>query len=626
MQPLSVEAHGNGYPAYPPQRARGISAGLVLGVTAAMALSICGCIVGIIWWRAASVRQAAQSQFDQGNFTSSNSRSTSSSGATARTSPASTTTSYVPKTVDEALAALQSGDSNRLRYAANFLANYPVDVARRTNVERALATCLGAGYSSQADELMPALERWGTAESAPAVATALTRERFKSMLPEAIDFLTKTGHTSEADAVAKHLSSSSAGEAAVRYLQAVGPSAQAVVVAHLGNAAAEERVRRVLTSYGVSVDDMLLERRLAGLKSGSDSNLRAAAAELAAARVAAEHQPRVARAIEQAIRGEGASSSAKENLVRALRVWGDKESVPVLGTLLDDYGARDEAIDALVALNDPGAAQYIAPKLGDYSFGPKAAAALKKLGPETKPHILALLNESDDRRREQARQVLAEMGVAQQELVAQTLEDLRSLDSKRHRGAVEWLAAAPIEPEQRSAVADELVRHAFGSDFFVKRSAVKALARWGTKDQAAHLLSLLDSRESDVMRMALVNLLTIEDPTLAPNLARRLGARLADRSVRDLARLELQKVGAAAEDALIGLLNSDFEGEVVLMAAELLELAGTEKSLPALQRMASYARSKKAPVIADTCTRAMAAIRLRTAPPEPAKETPEAAR
>jgi HEAT repeat protein len=596
---------------------------VVLGSVALVLLLICSGVVGVIWWGYSSVASATSSPTGNSRPTSS---SSSLSGNRFSSSPSrsgsSNSTAAPPASVAEALAALKEIDSRRIEQGADYLAAAQVESARRAEVERALLAHASHGSSSTRQKVLRALFRWGGVDSVTTVANALKdRGLSGSDVRSAIDFLGKQRDVRGAEAVAAYLADRSAGENAASALIAIGPGAQPHVVAALNDDDSQRRAEQVLATYGVDAADTLLTSRLAALKQSDWTKARDAVRWLADAEVAPQRRAEVARALEAVVEGNHAVF-VREDGMRALKKWGDKESVPALARMLENHSLRDKALEVLVSLNDPSAAEPIAALLDDFSLGDRAALALRKLGPTTKAHVLKYLHDDDSRTRDRVRSLLAAMEVPESELLAQTLEDLRGLDAKRQRTAAESLAAAPIDAAQQTAIAEQLARLASSSDFHLQRAAVAALARWGTSAQAPQLLALLESHDSQVMRAALDNLLAMDDPSLATSLAHQLGLRLKDSSVRGTAFIALQKAGPKAEDVLIGLLNPLFEGEVVLLAVQLLSTNGTEKSLTPLSKLAEYARRNNNLAISSAASAAQGAIRKRAAPAEPSPAQP----
>jgi hypothetical protein len=524
-----------------------------------------------------------------------------------------------PKDIDEALSILDSGNVVRVRVAAEYLAAIPVDESRRAEVEPRLARHLSTRPTSERDKVLFALVKWGTTSSAAKVADLLRRGDPKpEEAKQALMFLTQVGDTSAAEAAAHYLDSSIAGDAAVDYLLLAGAGSKDYVIEQFKLSNDVTRARKVLESYGVDTNTLLREKHLAALNSTNSLAVRNAANALAATPVDAVTRQRVAKALEDALKS---STSSKSELLKALKTWGSKENVAGICLELGNYGSRDAALETLVAIGDIAAAPHIAERLkGDFgsevAFADRAAAALKKLGAETKPHVLAQFHAGGDATRARISNLLRELGATPEEIYGQTLADLKGFDAKRKESAIKWLLTAEIEPTQRSALAQELVTCAQTGGFLLQRDAVKAFARWATKDQAAQLIALIGNSDEEVMRTALVNSLAFEDPTLATGIANQLGLRMGDEYRLDstalvLARIELQNAGAKAEDVLIGLLRKEFRGEVVQMAAELLTNVGTEKALSPLSGMATYARTKRATSISMACSNAQRAIRAR---------------
>lgn len=617
------------YPGYPPRPASSAGGGgailFVVGMISLTLVILCGGGAGLLWWGYTSVAgNPSPASVPAEPAPSPPSYSSGSSNSTTTSSSSSAVSRYAPpRDVDEARTALD-GDPVRVRIGAEYLARAPVDESRRTRVEQALASSLLKHSGSEREALLEALAKWGTAASAPQVASALRQGKLDDRQANlALRYLIDHGDNSAAQAAVKYLESSTAGAAAADYLKIVGPSAKRYVIDQFHQSRDVTRARDVLASYGEDTEALLLDRYVADLNSADTAKVRDAAGALSGMSVNAAQRQRVAKALESALPG---ASSYKDDVLKALKTWGGAENVPAVSLQLSDNSSsvRDAALDALIAINDLSAAASIAEHLDSDSsfsaskeFADRAAAALKRMGPEVKPYVLKQLHSGEGQTRDRVRRLLGDLGVPPVELYEQTLTDLKNFDEKRKTSAVEWLATAEVEPTYRSAIASELAAVAAQeSSYTLTREASKALARWATKEQAPLLIALIKNDDDEVMRTALGTSLSFEDPALSNSISLVLGERMGDKYRLDdtalaLARIELQNAGDKAEDVLIGLLRTGFRAEVVYMAAQMLQTVGTEKALPTLSQMASYARSKGALPISTACNDAQKAIRAR---------------
>jgi hypothetical protein len=161
--------------------------------------------------------------------------------------------------------------------------------------------------------------------------------------------------------------------------------------------------------------------------------------------------------------------------------------------------------------------------------------------------------------------------------VRQALADLKSPDKRR--SAADRLAKGPAS-EQREKVAKALGTLLKDPDDGMISSAAKALSIWGTPESVPPLVKILNNSEnvfvkSDVMK----TLGELKDERGAEAIAKQLPFD------RGNASRALQAIGPAAESHVIPYLE-DRDGGVRGEAAKILGAIGTQKSVPALEKLA----------------------------------------
>jgi hypothetical protein len=157
-----------------------------------------------------------------------------------------------------------------------------------------------------------------------------------------------------------------------------------------------------------------LAKVLAGLKSGIRPERREALDRLASAKPG-ECRAEVARAVEALLTGD--DTFTRMSAAKALGVWGDKESVPVLLKLLDDEDVFvcHGALAALGQLKDERAAEPIARRLKDFKNLHAAGEALRALGGKAEKVVIPYLRDPEVFVRVEACRILGEIGTQDSE-------------------------------------------------------------------------------------------------------------------------------------------------------------------------------------------------------------------
>ncbi|GDY18838.1 hypothetical protein LBMAG56_01830 [Verrucomicrobiota bacterium] len=102
----------------------------------------------------------------------------------------------------------------------------------------------------------------------------------------------------------------------------------------------------------------------------------------------------------------------RQNVAKALGIWGDADAVEPLLALLTDpqFNVRWAAIEALGALQDPRAAATLARMIADKKETFQCSQALKVLGRVAEPEVLKLLADTRPETRREACQILKTIG------------------------------------------------------------------------------------------------------------------------------------------------------------------------------------------------------------------------
>jgi len=498
-------------------------------------------------------------------------------------------------TIDEALAALQSGDHSA-EDVANFFLSTRVDEFRRSEVSGALAEYLAdTPLEDRVQEsFVRAIDRWNSSASVPGLVRALRTRRLADSAAElAIPVLAETNQSAAAEALAEQLGHSELGDDAEAALRTMDPDvARPIVSAYVGSAIylVDRRANNLMEHYGRGgTTNDALRQRLDQLTDPSLTRRRAAASYFANASVDPHVRVEVVRALQDAL--AEANPLTRSTLSRALERWQE-----------DD--------DPVVSPENRGA--VLASQLDDFRRNDDATRQLIGMGPAAAPFVLPYLNDPRSRARGNARNILTVLKTPDSELVVQSLDDLQSADDGRPRYAAEWLLTANLSDQQRQLCAERLVVLLDDDDYYAKRAAAKCLARWGTSKQIPQLVRLLEHSDEGVWSAALTTLLDLEDPSAIPYMQVPVAKLLYSTRKQQRAFADLVAGGQKSEDLAISLLDERAEGIVVLGAVKVLEKVGTEKSLGPLLRIRDAAKRLKAPLIDEAARAAGVQIQSRT--------------
>jgi len=135
--------------------------------------------------------------------------------------------------------------------------------------------------------------------------------------------------------------------------------------------------------------------------------------------------------------------------------------------------------------------------------------------------------------------------------------------------------------EKRRAEVVQALKKVAGAPagFAARGDAVKALGRWGTKDDLPFLLGLIDHNEAGVRAAVLVTLGQWKDPRSADPVAQRL----VDGQDRPWASQALKEIGPAAEKPVIELLQHRDKG-VRIEACRVLKVITGKNGQAALMK------------------------------------------
>jgi len=163
--------------------------------------------------------------------------------------------------------------------------------------------------------------------------------------------------------------------------------------------------------------------------------------------------------------------------------------------------------------------------------------------------------------------------------------DLHDEDYFTRKAAVERLAT--LKPnDQRAKVAPKLVELIQDESPFIRSPAIKALGTWGSKNEVPDLIRALLHKDPSTRREALKVIGRFQDPrSLEPVIQ-----SFRESSTRADASQALRDMGPMAEPEVLALLNERDDGGLFFMkrdAIDVLADIGSEKSVPALEKIAA---------------------------------------
>ncbi|HZT81595.1 MAG TPA: hypothetical protein VFA26_15320 [Gemmataceae bacterium] len=602
----------------PPPPKKKSSAGLVFGILAivgAVLLLCCGVPGGAFFYITYKAKQAVEELAengpldDAGNPIFINARE--------------------PKDLNDAIDALRSNERGRRIGAANWLARQPVDPGRRAEVARGLDRMLTDTDGSGRGPALAALKTWADRDSVPALVNVLKDESF-GLAPNAnrdaaMDVAANLKDVRLAPHVAKYLANAFHNEKAKHTLQAMGPGMEAEVAKFLfhPDGGARERAASLLQIYNTKTD-VAVTAAVAELRSPDVERRRLAADWLAKQPPLPDRRRAVTTALEPLV--TGADQRARDPALRALVAWAGQDNVPTLIAVLNENNGpmKPELMAALARIGDDRAAAAVAGQLPNFFVRGQAKAALRTMGPKAEKEVAKLLFHGDQGVRRDADELLRGYGTRPEVILGAAREALKDPRAELRREAANWLATTPAVEEQRAEVAAGLEAILNDEDRETCRAAVKAMARWGTKDNVVSLLGIVNEpsthRYANELRGDAIKALGgIKDERAVLPLAKHLTNIFVGRQAQDA----LVAMGPAAEKPLVMLLLGANDERMIVKICEVLSAVGTQKgSVPALLKVFQVGRALKKQNVMQAATFAVQAINARDPLPDPKKKDP----
>ncbi len=301
---------------------------------------------------------------------------------------------------------------------------------------------------------------------------------------------------------------------------------------------------------------------------------------LARQKVDSGRQKEVARALEK--HKDDPDGWTREAILKALAVWGDRESMQVFLDIADT--GKDNpwniALDALAKHRELRAAPFAARDLAQWGRGDKCAAVLSAIGKPAEKHVVPLLNHRDDGVRRKAADWLKQWKTRSEVLNAQSLADLKGDDAPVRQHAAEHFARTAVDPKIQVEVARALEPAALSPERGLRDAGIKALLVWATRDSAGTLNAIMETDRGNRDRTMTLLAGWKDEKALVYVVSLFGSTNAADRRMAEKA---LKTYGALAEVPIQPLLQ-DKNTLIRRDTAKLLGEIGTKASLPALQQ------------------------------------------
>jgi HEAT repeat protein len=513
-----------------------------------------------------------------------------------------------PSSVDDALAAVRSGDDTRKNQGVAWLQQAPPDPQRGAEVAQALEPLLDDPDPFLRDPAAQALGRWAVKDNVPTVLRMLNSDS-GAQREAAMDALARIKDPRGTAALAGRLNNFSDRGHASQALQALGAAAEKEVVRYYfdRDGATRDEARRVLGVYRTK-DAVILDQAVADLQGGDGDRHKEVAEWLLTRQPDEQHRAAVAQALESAL--SSPNVFAREPAGKALVRWATRENVPSLIKALDSDNpqVRADTLDALVRLKDERAIPAVAARLAKPFEEQQAGAALEAFGPAAEPEVVKYFDHPNQGTRDRARKLLKTYGTKDAVILGQVVADVD--DAQRRRAALDWLAEHSADEEHKSAVARALEPLLKDMDDQTSEAALKAMKNgWATKANVEALVALcvnppFTPHGNSMCDAAMEALGRVKDERAVPAVA----AQLPNIFHRDAARKALELMGSVAEKETSKYLLHQDAG-VRSLTWKIFAVIGSKENLPALQKIAKAEPDRG---VAMEAANALLAIKLKS--------------
>lgn len=497
-----------------------------------------------------------------------------------------------PASTEQNVQGLTSSDPTISTQALEALAEATPQASQRARVTAALEPLLFDGdihHNLRPDLLLRVYLAWADRSNVPALVRMVENPTLPSWTSRsAVLVMEALGRLRDDRAIgtlATKLPDPDLHDAAVNALTVMRARAEPTVLGYLFHPDRNVRLRasRLLAGYGTRPEAIAAEA-LNELRS-SQADVRATAVVWFVDNSPADDASKTAAAPALAGLLTDPEPDTRNLALRALVRWGTRDSLPKLL----DYARTEQKtvsgdpllIDVLAQIPDESAADAIALQLANPLTRARAAKALLGLGPVGVKAVLRYIDSPDDAVQNEARDLCRLLEVPADRVLDQTLADATSSEIPRACAALRYLARMRADEASRSKVSKALNAPLADAHKEIREGALQAVKVWGSPENTVTLLGLLgDFHKGGPGRNVRISeiLGLIKDPAAAPTLVQGLDHH----EEQVAARRALLSLGAAAEPAVLPLLESGDQGTQVV-GCQLLAEIGTLKSLPALR-------------------------------------------
>jgi hypothetical protein len=473
---------------------------------------------------------------------------------------------------------------------------------------------------------MRAMRVWATQENVPALVRALDEQKMDGIPSDANkDGLAALGRLKDgrgAAAAARYLTNFFLRDAAADALKQMGPVAEKAVLKYYfdRDGGVREKARVLVQGYGTK-ESVIIAQAVEDVRQATQRDTRRDAARwLKTVKVDPQQQKAVASALEAGL--VDTDNEVADAAMDGLDTWATADTVPALVRMVEDPSTggrqdnmRRKAMAVLGKLKDVRGAEPVAARLtgGDRRA---AADALIAMGPVAKPAVEKYLTNPDQGVRREAERVLTSYGADSGGLkLTQILADLASPEARRRNDAARALITMRVDEMQRAKVAKALEGAvADGSDKGAQDQALKALAVWGSKENAPALIKIVEDKDKNpasLRHQAMDALAKWKAEDAIRPIALCIGP---DRGDRDAAVRALTAMGpdlGEKTEVVVkdGLKNTD--KAVVLECIKVLGAVGTKAVVADLNALGQLALKQKKLDVANACQKAVLDIAAR---------------
>jgi HEAT repeat protein len=200
---------------------------------------------------------------------------------------------------------------------------------------------------------------------------------------------------------------------------------------------------------------------------------------------------------------------------RALAAWADDSDRALLSGFLKhpQNEVMEVGLNTLIQTRDPEGIAMAARLLSYSPLREKVVTALTGFGPEAEMGVVKFYFDADPETRSAARRLCEGYATSTPVILPTALAEIKA--GRFDSGVMDWLLSAPVVESQRADVARVLEPLLNNANAMIRNPAVRALARWGTKENFPALRKATAHEAPETCKIALEALLDLKDPVMA---------------------------------------------------------------------------------------------------------------